>query len=352
MIETLTDRPLALVTGAGGWLGSRLVRAILEGLPDQPAVPRDYRNVRALAVDDTDAARLRERFPSAEVYVGDLRSGPGVDRFCAGASGAVLFHTAGVIHPRRVRDFYAVNVDGASRLLRSAASAGITRAVVVSSNSPFGSNRSPDERFDESAPYHPYMNYGRSKMQMEQAVLDASGRGLDCVIVRAPWFYGPGQPPRQTQFFTMIRDGQVPVVGTGENRRSMAYVDNLCQGLLLAAAAARPAPAYWIADERPYTMNEIIDTVERLLETEFHTPCAHRRRRLPGAASTVARWVDRAIQSTGLYEQRIHVLSEMNQTIACDVALARRDLGYRPAIALEEGMRRSLQYCFAEGMLA
>jgi nucleoside-diphosphate-sugar epimerase len=264
----------------------------------------------------------------------------------------VLFHCAGIIHPRRIREFYDVNVTGTTHLMAAARKAGVRRAVVASSNSPFGTNARRDQVFTEDSPYHPYMHYGRSKMLMEEAVTAASaGGGVPSVLIRAPWFYGPGQPARQTLFFSMIRDGQVPVVGDGGNPRSMSYIDNLCQGFLLAAAAANPAPAYWIADARPYTMNEIVDTVERLLEEEFKTPCAHRRRRLPGLASSVARWVDRTVQGVGLYAQKIHVLSEMNQTIACSVEKARADLGYRPAIDLREGMRRSLQWCFAQGLI-
>jgi nucleoside-diphosphate-sugar epimerase len=170
--------------------------------------------------------------------------------------------------------------------------------------------------------------------------------------VRPPWFYGPFQPPRQTLFFEMVRDGKGPVVGSGENKRSMAYIDNLCQGLILAATTARAAgETYWIADERPYSMNEILDTVERLLEQEFKIPCAHKRLRLPSLASEAAYVVDGLLQSLGMYNQKIHVLSEMNKTIACSIDKAKRDLGYRPGVALEEGMRRSLSWCVKQGLL-
>ena len=150
----------------------------------------------------------------------------------------------------------------------------------------------------------------------------------------------------------MIRDGKVPIVGDGENRRSMAYLDNLCQGLMLAALTpAADRQIYWIADERPYTMNEIVDTVERLLEKEFGQKCAHKRMRLPGFTGDIAQLADAAIQSLGAYQQQIHVLSEMNKTIACDVTRAKSELGYRPAVALEEGMRRSIRWCIENGQL-
>ena len=119
----------------------------------------------------------------------------------------------------------------------------------------------------------------------------------------------------------------------------------LLSGLMLAAATG-PANGriYWIADERPYTMNEIVDTVERLLETEFGQKCAHKRMRLPGVASDVAWLMDKALQTVGMYHQKVHVLSEMNKTIACSVEKAKAELGYRPVVVLEEGMRRSLKW--------
>jgi nucleoside-diphosphate-sugar epimerase len=220
----------------------------------------------------------------------------------------------------------------------------------VSSNSPCGCNPHPDHLFDELSPYRPYLNYGRSKMEMERAVKARAGK-METVVIRAPWFYGPNQPPRQTLFFKMIRTGKMPIVGNGRNLRSMAYVDNLCQGLLLAASVGRAAgQVYWIADRRPYSMNEIVDTVERLLETEFGRTCEHKRLCLPGFASSVAYLADFGLQTLGLYHQKIHVLSEMNKTIACSVTRAERELGYAPKVALEEGMRRSLQWCAERGL--
>jgi nucleoside-diphosphate-sugar epimerase len=186
-------------------------------------------------------------------------------------------------------------------------------------------------------------------MQMELAVRQR-GDKIETVLVRAPWFYGPNQPPRQTLFFRMVRDGKAPIVGRGDNLRSMAFVDNLCQGLMLAAITGGAAGGtYWISDRQPYSMNQIIDTIERLLEKEFGQECKHKRMKLPGFASEVAWLADKTLQGLGLYHQKIHVLSEMNKTIACSVRRAERELGYRPAVALEEGMRRSLRWCAENG---
>lgn len=346
---------LILVSGSTGWLGKRLVRLLAardfhhDVMSEMPSNLR----IRCLVHPMESGAELKAMGPQIEIATGDIRDAQAAGRFVEGAKDALLFHTAGVIHPRRIKDFYSINVDGARNLLNAAVGAGVRRAVVVSSNSPAGCNPRPDHVFDESSPYRPYMNYGRSKMLMELFVNDVERQGrLETVIVRPPWFYGPDQPARQTVFFSMIRAGRAPIVGSGNNLRSMAYVDNLCQGLMLAALTPNArGQTYWIADSRPYSMNEIIDTVERLMEHEFRLSVRHRRVRLPDAASSVAFVLDKALQSVGLYNSRLHVLSEMNKTIACSVAKAQRELGYTPRVALEEGMSRSIRWCLDHGQL-
>jgi nucleoside-diphosphate-sugar epimerase len=341
-----------LITGAGGWLGKRLVKKI--AARDFAAdvldhLPRSV-SIRCLVLPGENADPLRAS--GGEVVEGDIRDPQACAKFCQGAEGALLLHAAGIIHPRRVKQFYEVNTVGTQNVLNAAVAARVRRAVIVSSNSPMGVNPYPGHLFDESSPYLPYMNYGRSKMQMELKVKEIASDGrIEAVLVRAPWFYGPGQPRRQTVFFSMIREGKVPIVGSGKNLRSMAYIDNLCEGLLLAAfVQGAKGRTYWIADRCPYSMNEIVDTVERLLEREFHLPVAHKRLRLPNVAGGVATEADRFLQLLGFYNQKIHVLSEMNKNIACSVAKAEAELGYSPMVALEEGMRRSLAYCLEQGI--
>jgi nucleoside-diphosphate-sugar epimerase len=196
------------------------------------------------------------------------------------------------------------------------------------------------------------MEYGRSKMMMEKVVQEFQTQGaMETVILRPTWFYGPCQPQRQTAFFRMIRGGTVPIVGDGENLRSMAYLDNLCQAMLLSERQPiANGRTYWIADARPYTMNEIVGTVERLMESEFGLTVAHRRIHLPPVAGEAAELADAVIQRLGVYYQKIHVLSEMGKTIACSISRAEADLGYAPAVGLEEGMRRSLAWCLSAGI--
>lgn len=343
-----------LVTGTPGWCGTRLVKVMQTGLPGAPAHLQNQqgRKIRCLILPGMNADSLCADGP-VELVPGDLRSPADAARFCQDAEGSTLFHCAGLIHPKlRTKELYEVNVRGTENLLQAATAARVRRVVILSSNSPFGVNPNREHRFDENSPYHPYMNYGKSKMMMEQVVKKFQETGdLEIVVLRPTWFYGPDQPVRQTTFFSMIKNGMAPILGDGGNMRSMAYIDNLCQALLLAEQTPQAnGKTYWVADKRPYPMTEIVDTVERLMENEFNIPVAHKRLRLPYIAGEVAQLADWTIQSVGFYQQKIHVLSEMNKNIACSVEAAQRDLGYEPTIELEEGMRRSLAWCAQQGI--
>jgi len=342
-------KSIALVTGAAGWLGMGVVNALVNGLPDHPdlAIPEKELTIRCLVEPGQNASHLRKISASLEIVEGDILRPETLIRFFDGAEGAVLYHLAGIIHPKKIRDLKQVNTQGALNVYAAAVAAKVGRAVMVSSNSPCGNNPRPDHLFDESSPYHPYMTYGLSKMLMEQGVWELHHRGNapETVIVRPCWFYGPFQPPRQTEFFTMIRDGKGPVVGSGSNPRSMSYIDNLAQGLLLAGKVGGiDGNTYWIADKRAYPMKEILDTIESLLREDFSIPCKGKRLKLPSFAADFAGFVDFCMQAVGLYHQKVHVLSEMNKTIACSVEKAEKELGYRPSVGLREGMRRSIAW--------
>lgn len=342
---------LAIVTGAPGWLGTRLVDSLIKGLPEAPWVESGGRRTRVLALPNLDRSEL-EGYSDLSIVSGDLVDGSGLSELFKDAQGATVFHSAGIIHPTGgVKQFYQVNVEGTRKMLEAATKAGVKRFVHVSSNSPIGIAPRGQTIFDEKAPYNPYMNYGKSKKLAEDLVNETHRKGLmECVIIRPPWFYGLGQPPRQTLFFSMVKNGKAPIVGSGENLRSMAYVDNICQGLLLCEQVEKAGgKTYWIADERPYTMNEIVDTIERVLERDFKITCAKKRMRLPDLASEIAVAVDGSLQAAGLYHQKFHVLSEMNKNIACTISLAKDELGYKPTVALEEGMRRSIDWVLKRG---
>jgi len=336
--------PTVVVTGAGGWFGQNLVRA----LAAQPGRER----IRCLVHGPHERALVEVVDPRVEVVVGDVRDPATIDTLFEGTGAVTVFHAAAVIHPRRaVREFFDVNVGGTQLVLDRARRSGAGRFVHLSSNSPFGANASPGERFDEGSPYAPYMGYGRSKLEAEQIVGRMHERGdLETVILRPPWFYGPYQPERQTRFFAGIRRGRFPMVAPGTQQRSMVYTGNLVQGALLAEShPAAPGNAYWIADAEPYELSEVFDTVRAALEAEGLRVASRPPRRIPSALAAAAARADGVLQGAGRYVQAVHVLGELKDTIACDISRARKELGYEPAVGLFEGMRRSVRFCVEQG---
>ena len=332
--------PATVITGATGWLGRALVEHLLTS---------GRTGLRALVRDGEDAAALAAR--GVEVVPGDITDRRDVVRLFDGITpGADVIHTAGIIHPKVAAEFTQVNATGTRHVAQVAHAAEVRRFVHVSSNSPFGTNPVAGEVFRNQEPYHPYLGYGRSKMQGELAVLAECEAGLDAVIVRPPWFYGPFQPARQTTFFTLVRTGRFPMFGGGDQRRSMVYVDNLVQGVLAAELTEGVrGRGYWIADARPYAVHEIVETVRRALTDEGYT-VSGRPRSLPLAIARSAEVADRLIQRLGRYQQQVHVLGEMGHTIACDISAARTELGYEPTVELYEGMRRSIAWCRDQGI--
>jgi nucleoside-diphosphate-sugar epimerase len=331
------------VTGAPGWLGTHLVKALVHGGRFGP-LELEGTKVRCIVEPNADVTELNALGEAVEVVYADLRNADAVAGVCDGVDAVV--HAAGIIHPKRIRELYQVNVDGTSHLLQDAMRAKAKRFIFVSSNSPAGVSKSHSHYMMENEAPRPYFNYGVSKLKAEELVQAGYQAGnIETSIIRPCWFYGPNQPARQSRFFNMIKSGRPIVFGDGNNLRSMSYTDNTVQGTLLALHSDKAVGnTYWITDREPYSFNQIVETVGRILEVEDLRP-----RHVPALSSALCRIVDWAFQGVGLYQQEFHVAGELSYSIAVSVDAAVADLGYNPEIALEEGMRRSIAWCRANG---
>ncbi len=343
---TATDQTVpanVVVTGASGWLGQNLVRSALA-----PARER----VRCLVRTDDDASLLAVVGPTIEPVVGDVRDPSALDRLFEGIGSASVFHAAGVIHPvAKMREVFDVNVGGTQLTLDRARRASVVRFVHVSSNSPFGTNARPTDRFTEDSPFDPYLGYGKSKLEAEQLVQRSFEHGdLETVIVRPPWFYGPHHPARQTQFLSAVRRGRFPLVGDGTQQRSMVFTGNLVHGMLRAeVAAGAPGKAYGSPTLSPMSCATSSTPSSAPSPPRVSRSPIASRARCRGSVPEVAEAVDRFVQGTGRYVQAVHVLGELNHTIACDISRARAEIGYDPPTALFEGMREAIRWSLANG---
>ncbi|MFH1339229.1 MAG: NAD(P)-dependent oxidoreductase [Candidatus Omnitrophota bacterium] len=327
------DSLRVLVTGAPGWLGTRLVE-ILRGIK---------REVRCLVLPEADSAYLKEL--GAQIFNGDLSDSESLKGLCEEID--TVFHCAGIIHPHRIRDFYEINVKGTKNILEEAVESGAERFIYVSSNSAAGVNRFRYKLMNESDSLYPYNHYGLSKYKAEALVRRAFEEGkIKTTVIRPCWFYGIRQPERQTGFFRMIKKGNPLIFGDGKNLRSLSYIDNVVDALLLIGQKdISIGKTYWITDKRPYPTIEIYQTIARWLDVKDFRP-----RFVPAFVSKMCEIADTLIQSAGFYVKEIHVAGEMAEDIACSIEKARRELGYEPKIDLEEGMRRSIEWCRVNGV--
>lgn len=342
-----------IVTGVPGWFGSRFLELLRQHtVPAWRSMP-----VRLLVqpshISTAQALITELQDTHTEIIPSDLSAADAsISSAFENAQNALVVHGAGVIHPRSsTQDFTRINVDGTQRILTASADANIKKIILLSSNSQSGCNPHVNHRFTEASPYHPYLGYGRSKMRMEQqSIAFATQHNCDLTILRPCWFYGPRQPDRQSQFFHHIRRGLFPLPGNGSAMRSLTYVDDLCTAALLAATSpVSKGKTYWIADQEPYSLHEIIETVRTSLKDDFNLSISPRILRVPSFLSTLCEIADRGIQSVGRYSQPFHVFGELNKHIACSIERATTELSFTPSCTLREGMRRSIAWCLEHG---
>src|SRR5438093_5407127 len=140
--ETIDMSMKIFLTGYPGWLAKNVLASVL-----QPGFPQQDLNEKLQGAEITCLALPSERAAveavssGVNVVFGDLTKKEDCERFLWDAKDAVVIHIAGIIHPRRVREFYSINVEGTRNLLEAASAKGARRIVVMSSNSPIGVSR-------------------------------------------------------------------------------------------------------------------------------------------------------------------------------------------------------------------
>ena len=322
----MNDR--VLVTGAPGWLGTRFVqRLIAQG-----------DSVTCYVHPEEEASELPK---ACRIARGDVRDAGGLAE--AASETDVVVHLAAVIHTTWTRDYDRINVGGTRNALDAAVRAGVKRFVFMSSNAAQGSLHGG--LIDESGPMRPVSAYGRSKARGENLVRQYEGK-LSATIIRAPMFYGPGQPHRMTRLMRMVQHGRPPVFGRGENLRSMAYLDNLVDAMMLVLKNEKSrGQVYWIADARPYSTIEVLETIARVLDVPL------RPLYLPAIIARGCELADQILERCGYHSLNLHIVGESTHWIACACEKARRELGYEPSVSLEEGLRRAVDWCRHRGLI-
>ena len=339
----MQTKRLALITGYPGWLSSHLLEQL--GQPpttDWQKALAPYR-WRVLAGPGVDPGPVPDIIES--VRIGDIRD-PAVAADAMQGIDLVL-HAAGILHPRRIADLYAINRDGTAHLARAAVAAGVRRFVFISTNAAAGFATDARTPMRESDLPRPESHYGKSKREGEEALwhllADTKTEG---VVVRPTTFYGPHFPQRHLHAYKMARSGRPLLIGNGTNSVSMVYIDNLVQGLGLALSAPPAAgQTYFFADEKPYLWQDIFYAMGRALDVKV------KPRRLPKSIASLCNILDGGFGAVGYYHLLIHVAGEATRDMGCSIDKARRELGYAPAVTLDEGMKEAVAWARTQGWL-
>lgn len=321
-----------LVTGAAGFIGGHLTRALVRrGMP-----------LRALDLH-LDPIREFASAPNVELMEGDVAD-PEVQRRAVRGVGVVQHLAAthlGVAHSNE--EFRRVNVDGARGLAEAAATAGVHRFIHCSTVGVYGQVRRPPAN-EESAPA-PDFPYERTKLLGEAAVRDVAERtGLELVILRPVWIYGPGCQ-RTEKLVRAIRRGRFVVAGSGRAWRHSLFIDDMVEALRLAAEAAGAAgETLIVGDRQAVQVRFLIDQIARLTGSK-------RPPRVPLAlmwmAATAAELACAGFRREPPISRR--TLRFFTGNTAFDTAKARRCLDFEPHYDVRTGLAETLRRLGLDG---
>jgi dihydroflavonol-4-reductase len=320
----------AFVTGASGFVGSKLVDRLLDS---------------GWAVRGFDLGRRSPDRPGLEFVEGDVRDASLVNRSIRDAD--LVFHLAAALGASRLGEaaFMAVNEGGTRNVLEAALRHRVKRAVHFSSAGVLG-HVEENEPADEGHPLDPRDAYDRTKLAGERAALEIAGRGLAVVVVRPGWAYGPGD--RRT--FKLIRSvarGRFVLVGKGAAKQTPVYVDDLVRGTILAAEKGRGGEIYNLAGNEVLTVRAMIETIAAACGTKIP------RLRIPmGPARLAAGVLGSAFGLIGkeapLNPSRL-VFFLHPKPLA--IAKARAELGFAPEMGFAEGLALTAAWGRANGWI-
>jgi UDP-N-acetylglucosamine/UDP-N-acetyl-alpha-D-glucosaminouronate 4-epimerase len=300
-----------LVTGGAGFIGSNLVRALLER-GDTVRVLDNFSTGYRANLDGVDV----------DIVEGELRSYERVHNAVRGVE--VVYHLGALGSvPRSVQDpltSSAVNVEGTLNVLLAARDESVRRVVFSSSTSVYGSTRQlPTAEHETPDPISPY---GVAKLAAERYCISFSRvyESFESVVLRYFNVFGPRQSPFSQyaavvpRFISAIAAGEpVEIHGDGEQSRDFTYVGNVVDATIRAGeATGASGEIFNVAAGSPASVNMIAETIGTILGKPVE------RRHVPRRAGDIRdSWAD--------------------------LTKSQRVLGYEPAVDLPEGLQRTIE---------
>jgi dihydroflavonol-4-reductase len=320
----------AFITGGSGFIGSHLIDGLL----------KDGWQVRALA----HSARILQEGP-VEVVRGDIADSELLRQCLKGTD--VLFHLASALGSARISrdEFFRVNAAGTEVVLRAAGEAKVGRVVHCSSAGVLGAVKDGNIA-DESYPPRPLLVYDRAKLEGERSALRFAETGMEVVVVRPGWAYGP-RDPRTFKLIKAIHDGRFVLAGRGTGRQTPVYIDDLVDGLLAASTRGARGAIYHLAGQEIMTVGEMARTIAAACGKRiprFHLPLFPARIGAFLLEKTFSLWGKEPPLSRPKLSFFIH-------SKPLSTARARADLGFRPSTNFQTGIGRTVAWYKEQGWL-
>ncbi len=309
----------AMVFGAGGWLGERLIERLTGAGREVICVDvrlgsriRQLSGVEAIEADIRDVTALSARFAECET----------------------VFNCAGVLHPKATRDIYAINATAAVSLFGECMRGGVGSFVHISSINALGPNQTSTVFLDETAPLHPITHYGRSKAQGEQqlkALVQPGNTRL--IMLRPAVFYGDNPSKNLRELIQRIGESSVPVFSQRGFLRSYVDIAKVVDAMILAETNGVSGEAYLIGDEEPMSTLRFYQCLAGALGTPLKTT------RVPAAVARLSEKIAMWAGNAGIHLRLPTIVGEFGRHTYYSFEKAKRELGFVPHASSEPGIR-------------
>jgi len=324
-----------LVTGGTGFTGSHLVKRLLAR----------HHDVVVLDNQNGIASETLER-QGAVLKFGSVTDADLVRECVAGCE--IVYHLAAAFRkvnlPQHV--YWDTNVTAMQDLLAACRDQGVRKVVYCSTQGVHGNVEDPPG--NEETPIKPEDYYQYTKYEGEKVAHTFIQDGMDITILRPTAIYGPGDPARFLMLFRRVHSGTFFFFGDGQALYHPLYIDNFMDAFELAAEKPEArGRTYLIADKHYYTIQEIVQKIARVMDVDLKI------RHYPFwplyAVSALVEAVYKPLPAEPpLFRRRA---DWFRQNRAFQIDRARAELGYEPAVDLDEGLQRTYEWYRDNGFL-
>ena len=321
------EKPISVVTGGNGFVGSHLVDLLIE----------KGNNVKCIVRKSSNLQWLKNK--PVEIFDSGLFDREALKEILKDAD--YLYHVAGVVKAKEEKGYYEGNVETTRNLLEVSAEVNpnIKRIVIVSSQTACGPSLNGVTCNEETEP-HPLTNYGKSKIAQEKLAHDFMDK-LPITIVRPPAVFGE----RDTEIYLIFKTFKMrlmTLIGFNNKKLSLIHSADLVNGIYLAATSEKSVgETYFISSEEYYDWNQVGDAIVKAMgHNALRLRLPHFIVYIVAAIAQFFAMFSSKAATFNLEKARDFV----QEAWTCDVAKAKRDLGFRQEISLEDGIKRTIDW--------